>query len=84
MGDVGVAFLYPSLELSSNGGGKQHCFVEMGHASDPSGVGVGDMDGLLGGDVEDAHILNEGLRVREGVVDVLPLMVVVVVLQVTR
>lgn len=40
------------------------------------------MYGLLRGNVENAHILNESLRVGEGVIDVLPLVVVVVVLQV--
>lgn len=83
MRHVGVAFFDPGLELASDGGGEQHCFVEMRHAGDPAGVGVGHMYGLLRGDVEDAHILNECLRVGEGVVDVLSLVVVVVVLQIS-
>lgn len=56
----------------------------MRHASDPSRMRVHHMYGLLRGYMENAHILNESLRVGERVIDVLPLVIVVIVLQVGR
>lgn len=82
MGYVGLAFLDPGLEFTRDGSGEQHDFVEMRHASNPSRVGVRNVDGFLGGDVENSHIFNVSLRVGKGVIDVLSFVVVVVVLQV--
>lgn len=82
MGYVGLALLDPDLEFTCYGGGEQHGFVEMCHASNATRVGVGDVDGLLGGDVENSHIFNECLRVWKGVIQVFSFVVVVVVLQV--
>jgi hypothetical protein len=42
-------------------------------------VRIGDVDRLLGWDVEDPHVFDESLRIGIGVVDIVALLIVVVV-----